>query len=282
MPRVPWQSLADGDIVDDRRGPARGAAHARSLAGSHRAVARGVADGVRRRPAAAGHHRLHSRPRPAAAWPTTWRRSSACGSCRRVRAWPAHGPVIEDPIALIDYYVEHRRQREEQVLAALADGLATVEAITARIYAEPGAGADADGARERAGAPGEARGRGRRSAASAVAMDCVPCRAVSRVPHRAEWRDAGRSPVAQHWFDRQRARADCVDVDAMTACRNTTSCDAQFSSRRAILRVPGIVAIGTSRDSSHANATCAGVASTPSRLRRPSRPTGCSWRSLPR
>ena len=50
------------------------------------------------------------------------------------RAWPAHGPVIEDPGALITQYIEHRRQREEQVLAALADGLATVEAITARIY----------------------------------------------------------------------------------------------------------------------------------------------------
>ena len=51
-----------------------------------------------------------------------------------VRAWPAHGPVIEDPGALITQYIEHRRQREEQVLAALAEGLATVEAITARIY----------------------------------------------------------------------------------------------------------------------------------------------------
>jgi len=50
------------------------------------------------------------------------------------RAWPAHGPVVEDPVALITQYIEHRRQREEQVLAALADGLATVEAITARIY----------------------------------------------------------------------------------------------------------------------------------------------------
>ena len=50
------------------------------------------------------------------------------------RAWPAHGPVIEDPVALITQYIEHRRQREEQVLAALAERLATVEAITARIY----------------------------------------------------------------------------------------------------------------------------------------------------
>ncbi len=36
------------------------------------------------------------------------------------RALPAHGPVIEDPPALIRYYVKHRAEREEQVLAALA------------------------------------------------------------------------------------------------------------------------------------------------------------------
>ncbi|MFA5910056.1 MAG: MBL fold metallo-hydrolase [Vicinamibacterales bacterium] len=52
-----------------------------------------------------------------------------------LRAWPAHGPVIEDPVSLITQYLEHRRQREEQVQAALAAGLATVDAITARIYA---------------------------------------------------------------------------------------------------------------------------------------------------
>ena len=51
-----------------------------------------------------------------------------------LRAWPAHGPVIEDPVALIEKYLAHRRQREAQVLAALDEGLATVDAITARIY----------------------------------------------------------------------------------------------------------------------------------------------------
>ena len=50
------------------------------------------------------------------------------------RALPAHGPVIEDPLALIQYYVEHRAQREGQVLDALAANLSTVEAITTRIY----------------------------------------------------------------------------------------------------------------------------------------------------
>ncbi len=50
------------------------------------------------------------------------------------RALPAHGPVIEDPAALIHHYVEHRAQREAQVLAALTSGATTVEAITSTIY----------------------------------------------------------------------------------------------------------------------------------------------------
>jgi ribonuclease/clavin/mitogillin len=50
------------------------------------------------------------------------------------RAFPAHGPVIEDPLALIDYYIEHRAHREGQVLDALAAGGSTVDAITATIY----------------------------------------------------------------------------------------------------------------------------------------------------
>jgi glyoxylase-like metal-dependent hydrolase (beta-lactamase superfamily II) len=50
------------------------------------------------------------------------------------RALPAHGPVIEDPAALIHKYVEHRVQRERQVLDALGAGGATVDAITAAMY----------------------------------------------------------------------------------------------------------------------------------------------------
>jgi glyoxylase-like metal-dependent hydrolase (beta-lactamase superfamily II) len=49
------------------------------------------------------------------------------------RALPAHGPVIEDPAALIHRYVEHRAQREVQVLSAL-DHHSTIDAITAAIY----------------------------------------------------------------------------------------------------------------------------------------------------
>jgi len=50
------------------------------------------------------------------------------------RALPAHGPAIDDPLA--DHYVAHRRQRELQVLDALAAGAATVDAIVARIYVD--------------------------------------------------------------------------------------------------------------------------------------------------
>jgi ribonuclease/clavin/mitogillin len=63
-------------------------------------------------------------------------------SLRRIRALkprrllPAHGPVIEDPMALIDDYLRHRAERERQVLEALAAGCARVEEIVLRIYGE--------------------------------------------------------------------------------------------------------------------------------------------------
>jgi glyoxylase-like metal-dependent hydrolase (beta-lactamase superfamily II) len=50
------------------------------------------------------------------------------------RFLPAHGAVIDDPRALIRAYVDHRRERERQVLAAVVDGLATTAAIADHIY----------------------------------------------------------------------------------------------------------------------------------------------------
>lgn len=50
------------------------------------------------------------------------------------RLLPAHGPVIEEPIPLLREYIEHRRQREEQVVAALRAGDSTPDAIVARVY----------------------------------------------------------------------------------------------------------------------------------------------------
>jgi len=53
---------------------------------------------------------------------------------RPARALPAHGPIIDDPPALIAGYLAHRRQRGEQVLGTLAGGATTIPAIVARIY----------------------------------------------------------------------------------------------------------------------------------------------------
>jgi glyoxylase-like metal-dependent hydrolase (beta-lactamase superfamily II) len=50
------------------------------------------------------------------------------------RALPAHGAVIDDPLALIDRYLAHRRQREQQVLEALDSGARTPQAIVDRLY----------------------------------------------------------------------------------------------------------------------------------------------------
>ena len=50
------------------------------------------------------------------------------------RLLPGHGPIVEDPAALIDAYVAHRAERERQVLEALAAGLTTPEAIVPRVY----------------------------------------------------------------------------------------------------------------------------------------------------
>jgi glyoxylase-like metal-dependent hydrolase (beta-lactamase superfamily II) len=48
--------------------------------------------------------------------------------------YPAHGPRIDDPRAVITGYLAHRRMREEQVIDALRRGHATVEAIADCIY----------------------------------------------------------------------------------------------------------------------------------------------------
>ena len=47
---------------------------------------------------------------------------------------PAHGPRIDDPFSLINGYLNHRREREAQVVEALRAGHATVEAIAESIY----------------------------------------------------------------------------------------------------------------------------------------------------
>ena len=61
-------------------------------------------------------------------------------SLRRIRALrparllPGHGPVVENPIRLIDDYVEHRRLRDRQILGVLKDRRATAAEIADLIY----------------------------------------------------------------------------------------------------------------------------------------------------
>lgn len=52
------------------------------------------------------------------------------------RIYPAHGPTREDAVALIDEYIAHRLQREQQVIEALRTGANTIGAMRLRIYPE--------------------------------------------------------------------------------------------------------------------------------------------------
>ena len=47
---------------------------------------------------------------------------------------PAHGHVIDDPLGIIDEYVHHRLEREQQVLGALEAGDQTIAAVVERLY----------------------------------------------------------------------------------------------------------------------------------------------------
>ena len=50
------------------------------------------------------------------------------------RLLPGHGPIVDDPIALIDEYLAHRAQREQQILQAMLEGARTVAEIVRRVY----------------------------------------------------------------------------------------------------------------------------------------------------
>jgi glyoxylase-like metal-dependent hydrolase (beta-lactamase superfamily II) len=62
-------------------------------------------------------------------------------SLERLRAerpgaiYPAHGPRIADGMAKLREYIDHRLEREREILAALADGIERVPALVRRIYA---------------------------------------------------------------------------------------------------------------------------------------------------
>jgi len=49
--------------------------------------------------------------------------------------YPAHGPAIRDGRAKLREYIDHRHQREQEIVAALRAGLTAIPAIVARVYA---------------------------------------------------------------------------------------------------------------------------------------------------
>jgi glyoxylase-like metal-dependent hydrolase (beta-lactamase superfamily II) len=53
---------------------------------------------------------------------------------RPARLLPGHGPVIDDPETVLLGYLEHRREREQQILSALREGDASPDALVPRIY----------------------------------------------------------------------------------------------------------------------------------------------------
>jgi glyoxylase-like metal-dependent hydrolase (beta-lactamase superfamily II) len=50
------------------------------------------------------------------------------------RIYPAHGPMRDDAVALIDEYIAHRLEREWQVIDSLRSGLRTIPQLRAAIY----------------------------------------------------------------------------------------------------------------------------------------------------
>jgi len=70
--------------------------------------------------------------------------SDYMGSLDRLRAFsakvgaatilPGHGPKLDDPLAALDYYIDHRRERLAQVEAAVAAGARTAREVVERVY----------------------------------------------------------------------------------------------------------------------------------------------------
>lgn len=52
------------------------------------------------------------------------------------RLYPGHGPEIDRPAEVISWYIAHRRQREEQILAALGAGARSVGGVVEIVYVD--------------------------------------------------------------------------------------------------------------------------------------------------
>lgn len=53
-----------------------------------------------------------------------------------VRYWPTHGPAIDSPQDYVRSFLDHRLNREGQIVAALGEGPSTIKAIVPGMYAD--------------------------------------------------------------------------------------------------------------------------------------------------
>jgi glyoxylase-like metal-dependent hydrolase (beta-lactamase superfamily II) len=61
---------------------------------------------------------------------------SLAGSAGLRALLPGHGPLLDDPAGVLDYYIAHRRERLDQIRAALAAGARTPAEIVDVVYAD--------------------------------------------------------------------------------------------------------------------------------------------------
>lgn len=52
------------------------------------------------------------------------------------RLFPGHGPTIEQPHEVIDHYIDHRLERERQIVAAIEAGEETIGDVVGLVYAD--------------------------------------------------------------------------------------------------------------------------------------------------
>ncbi len=50
--------------------------------------------------------------------------------------WPTHGPPVRDPQPFVQAYIDHRKQREAQILSSMRQGATRIPDMVAIIYAE--------------------------------------------------------------------------------------------------------------------------------------------------
>ena len=55
---------------------------------------------------------------------------------RLARICPGHGDVIDDPKAVLDEYVAHRKMRERQILKSLQSGPVKITELVERLYVD--------------------------------------------------------------------------------------------------------------------------------------------------